>query len=143
VRDKPSFDDLVAPEPPSRTFRGLTDEQWAAREARRERNLRALCGAIVGLAVGGLGVWRWLLAPNTELAALLVIGGSTLAFALLFARRRDEAAGGLAGWIVLPEWKFVHALPWWAFAVAWIMAALLLVALATLVVIGWIPFRSG
>ena len=140
MRDKPSFDDLEAKPAPQRRFRGLTDAEWAARVARRERTFRALCGVIFGFVVGVLGVWHWLFALRTQLPALLVIGGSMLAFALLFARRRDEEAMGLAGWILLPEWKFVQALPWWAFALAWLAGAITLLALVAAIVMGRFPF---
>lgn len=140
MRQKPSFDDLEAPPPSDRPFHGLTDAEWAARVARRERTFRALCGVIFGFVVGVLGVWHWLLAFRTQFAAFLVIGGSMLAFAALFARRRDEAAMGLAGWILLPEWKFVQALPWWAFALAWLMGAAVLAVLVAAIVMGRFPF---
>lgn len=142
MRDKPSFDDIEPPAPSASRLNGLTDAEWAAREARRERIFRAVCGVVFGLVVGTLGVWHWLLAFRTQFAALLVIVGSMLAFALLFAKRRDEEAMGLAGWILLPEWKFVQALPWWAFALAWLVAAALFAVLVGVIAFGRIPFGA-
>ena len=140
MRDKPSFDDLEAKAAPQSRFRGLTDSEWAARVERRERTFRALCGVIFGFVVGVLGVWPWLSALRTQLPALPVIGGSMLGFAALFARRRDEEAMGLAGWIMLPEWKVGQAVPWWAFAVAWLMGA---AACVLVTAIGWALFSLG
>ncbi len=136
MRDKPSFDDLEAPERVERALNGLTDARWAARVARRERVFRAACGVVFGLVVGVAGVWHWMFSLRTRAAALLVVAGSVLLFAALIARKRDVEAMGLAAWILLPEWQFVHRLPWWAIALAWAVAGAALVVAVAAVVTG-------
>jgi hypothetical protein len=102
-----------APPEPSR-IDGLTDEEWAARRIRSEVRLRFLFGLGFGLAVAALAIWHWgFLVMKYRFAAAFVAIGSVILFPMLFARRRDAEAFGLAGWIVFAEWKAVERMPWW------------------------------
>jgi hypothetical protein len=117
VRDRPDLDEL--PEPPPRPTRtaGLTDGEWAARRLRGEMRFHIAFGLVFGLAVGMLAVWHWgFLAVRFRLAATLVVVGSMVLFAALFARGRDADALDYAGWVAFTEWKAVEKLPWWAIA---------------------------
>jgi hypothetical protein len=141
LRDKPSFDDLEPPVIVTTPIDGLSDEEWAERRIRRERRARMAWGLAFGLCVGLLSAWHWgLVGPRLAAAALLVIGGSMLLFALLFAQHRDDEALGLAAWIAFPEWKLVESLPWWAFAMIFAIVLAILMLLAAVVVIGHFPF---
>jgi len=133
----PSFDYVEpASGPPSR-INGLTDAEWVARRERRERFFRIVCGVAFGGVVGSLSIWHWgFLRLRSETGTLLVVGGSMLLFATLFAQKRDDAALGHAKWILFPEWALAERLPWWAIvailaacvAVLFTLAALVLVA---------------
>jgi hypothetical protein len=132
MRERPSFDDFV--EPPARVLPpldGETDEQWAERVRRSERNFRFGFGLVFGFLVGAATVLHWFAGLQTPWPALMVVSGCMLLFAALFARRRDNEALAYAGWLALPEWMFAESLPWWAIAVIWFTgAAILAVAIA-------------
>jgi multisubunit Na+/H+ antiporter MnhB subunit len=138
----PSFDDLEPPAVEGSPIGGLTDAQWVARRERSERNFRILFGAIFGAAVGLLSMWHWgFLRPRAGLPALLVLGGSMLLFAALFAQRRDNEALGHASWIVFPEWNLAARMPWWAIVALLATALALLAILAAVVVVGAFSVR--
>ena len=111
----PSFDELEPPPASTSPIDGLTDVQWVARREKRERHFRIVCGVIFGGVVGLLSIWHWgVVRSRSGLGTLLVIGGSMILFATLFAQRRDNEALGHAAWIIFPEWSVVERLPWWA-----------------------------
>jgi hypothetical protein len=139
LREGPTFDELEPLSRPEAPIDGLTDAQWARRVARRERAWRAGIGAVLGFLVGIVGVWPWMFGARTRMAAVLVIVGAVVLIAALLARRRDHEAMEAAGWILLPEWKLVERLPWWAVALAWFAGATLLVILAAAIVAGRVP----
>ena len=128
MRDRPVFGDIEPPSrAPSSLVDGLTDEQWAERRLRREARFRVGFGLVFGLAVGLAAIWHWrLFGVRLQLAAALVVSGSMVLFAALFARRRDQDALDYAGWLAFTEWKLVESLPWWAIAaVAFALFALI------------------
>jgi hypothetical protein len=118
VRDRPDVDEIEAPlPPPPSLIDGLTDEEWAARRIHREARFRIVFGLLFGLAVGLLAIWHWgLFGVRLHFAASLVVSGSMVLFASLFARRRDQDALDYAGWLALTEWKLFESLPWWLIA---------------------------
>jgi hypothetical protein len=141
MRDKPSFDDLEPPAVTPTPIDGLSDEQWAERRLRKERVVRIACGIALGCFLGMLSVWHWgLLHGRSRLPALMVLGGSVVLFASLFAQRRDDEALDYAGWIAFPEWKIFESLPWWVIAMIFSIALATLMVLATVVFIGHFPF---
>ena len=90
-----------------------------ARREKGERHFRILFGVIFGGVVGLLSVWHWgIVRSRSGFGTILVIGGSMILFAALFAQRRDNEAMGHASWIVFPEWSVVERLPWWAIRAA-------------------------
>ncbi len=114
----------------------MTDAQWVARREKGERNFRIVFGVIVGAAVGLLSVWHWgIVRSRSGLATLLVIGGSMLLFAALFAQRRDNEALGHAAWIIFPEWSVAERLPWWAIVAILATGVALLAILAAMVLL--------
>ncbi|MBC8024032.1 MAG: hypothetical protein H7Y14_12980 [Burkholderiales bacterium] len=135
MRDRPDVDELAAPPSrPARRIDGLTDGEWAERRLRRDLWFRIAFGLMFGLGVGFFSIWHWgFLASRFRVAAVLVVLGSMVLFAALFARRRDTEALGYAGWIAFTEWKALENLPWWMiaalgaalFAVVFLMAAVL------------------
>ena len=130
----PSFDDLAPPNSEGARINGLTDAQWVARREKSERNFRVVFGVIVGAAVGLLSVWHWgVVRSRSGLGTLLVIGGSMLLFAALFAQRRDNEALGHASWIIFPGWSVVERLPWWAIGAILATGVALLAILAGVV----------
>ena len=131
----PSFDDLEPP-PAGSPIDGLTDAQWVARGERRERAFRIVCGIVFGGVVGLLSIWHWgAVRSRSDIGTLLVIGGSMLLFAALFAQRRDDEALGHAAWIVFPEWSLLERLPWWAVVAVLATGVAVLFVLAALIVL--------
>jgi hypothetical protein len=127
MRQGPSFDELVEPAPgPARPLDGETDEEWAARVRRSERNFRFGFGLAFGFLVGAATVLHWFAGLRSPWPAAMVIAGCMLLFAALFARRRDNEALNYAGWLALPEWKLAETLPWGAIACIWLVAAAIL-----------------
>ena len=109
----PSFDALEPASGEASPVDGLTDAQWVARREKKERTFRIAFGVIFGGVVGLLSVWHWgVVRSRSGLGTLLVIGGSMLLFAALFAQRRDNDALGHAAWIIFPEWSLMERLPW-------------------------------
>ena len=138
----PTFDALEPASVETSLVDGLSDAQWVARRERRERYFRIVCGVIFGGVVGLLSVWHWgVVRSRSGLGTLLVIGGSMLLFAALFAQRRDGEALGHARWIMFPEWSLMERLPWWAIATILAIGVLLLFTLAGVVVLGHFNFR--
>jgi hypothetical protein len=132
----PSFDHLEPPQAPGALIGGLTDEQWVKRRERKELCLRIVCGVIFGGIVGLLSIWHWgVVRSRSDLGTLLVIGGSMLLFAALFAQRRDDAAMGHAAWILFPEWSLIERLPWWAIVAILVSGVSVLFTLVAVVVI--------
>ena len=137
----PWLDELEAPRLDS-PIDGLTDAQWVARRERRELAVRIAGGLIFGGVVGLLSVWHWgVVRSRSGLGTALVIGGSMLLFAALFAQRRDDAALGHAAWILFPVWSAIERLPWWAIFALLAIGVLLLFTLAIVVVLGHFSFR--
>lgn len=139
MREGPTFDEREPPPPrPQRPIDGLTDAQWAAKVRRSERNFRIVFGLVFGLLTALVAIWHWL--PQREFLwpAALVVLGSMLLFAALFAARRDEEAIGYAGWMMLPEWKAFERLPGWAAAAVWAATLGLALALGVAIVLGWL-----
>jgi hypothetical protein len=130
----PSFDELGPPPASGAPLHGLTDVQWAARGERRERNFRIVCGVIFGGIVGMLSTWHWgAVSSRSDWGTFLVIGGSMLLFAALFAQRRDHEAVGHAAWIVFPEWSLLQRLPLWAIVAVLLTGVGIFAALAVVV----------
>ena len=138
----PSFDELEPPSAEGSPVDGLTDAQWVARREKQERAFRIACGVIFGGVVGLLSVWHWgVVRSRSGLATLLVIGGSMLLFAALFAQRRDHEALGHAAWIIFPEWSAVERLPWWAIVAILATGVALLFMLTAVIVLGHLSVR--
>ena len=132
---QPSFDVLEPPKAEGSPIDGLTDAQWVQRREKRERNFRIVCGVIFGGVVGLLSIWHWgVVRSRSGLGTLLVIGGSMLLFAALFAQRRDDDALGHAAWILFPEWSLAERLPWWVI-VAILATGVALLSVLTAVVV--------
>ena len=133
---QPSFDVLEPPQAEDSPVDGLTDAQWVKRREKRERNFRIVCGVIFGGVVGLASVWHWgVVRSRSGLGTLLVIGGSMLLFAALFAQRRDNETLGHAAWILFPEWSLAQRLPWWAIVAVLAIGVALLFTLAAVVLL--------
>ena len=101
-----------------------------------------MAGIVCGLAVGSLAVLRLSpSAPHYVLGSWLVMGGSMLLFVTLLVRGKDERLPHYAHWVLVPEWKIVESLPLWAIAIVALTAIAALALVASLVVIGYFPFR--
>jgi len=140
MRDRPEFVELEPP--PARPTRidGLTNEQWAARRLARERRWRIGCGLLLGLLVGLFAIWHWgFLGERFRIAAGLVVVGSMVLFAALFARRRDAEALDYAAWIAFTEWKLVEKMPWWMIAAIGAALFVVLFLIGTVLVLGRLP----
>jgi hypothetical protein len=139
---RPTFDEIEAAPVATSRVDGLTDAQWIAREERRERNFRAVCGLVFGALVGALSVWHWgLVRSRSGLATLLVVGGSMALFAALFVQRRDREALGHAAWILFPQWSLLERLPLWAIAAVFALGIVVVFTLAAVVILGHFHFR--
>ena len=139
MREGPTFDEREpAPPRPQRPIDGLTDAQWAAKVRRSERNFRIVFGLVFGLFTAVVAIWHWLPQGEYLWPAALVVGGSMLLFAALFAGKRDEEAIEYAGWMMLPEWKVFERLPGWAVAAVWGATLGLGLALVLAIVLRWL-----
>ena len=140
MRDRPDLDEIELPAREPTPINGLTDAEWARRRLRREWIFRVFFGLAFGFVVAVLAIWHWgLFLPRMRLASILVIGGSMILFATLFARRRDEQALDYAGWLVLTEWKAVEKMPWWMIISLGVALFVVLVLFGVVLILGRLP----
>ena len=141
MRDRPGFDELEVPQPAPTRVDGLTDAEWAERRLRRERLFRVVFGLAFGFVVAVLAIWHWgFFLPTMRLAAVLVVAGSMILFATLFARRRDHEALDYAGWIAFTEWKAAEKMPWWMIISLAVMLLVVLFAVGVVLLLGRLPW---
>ena len=143
--DKPSFDDVEPPPIVTTLIDGMSDEQWAARLARRERRWRMAFGAVFGAAVGTAALFTaWPRTPWMQpgVPFLVVVAGCAILFAVLFAQRSDEEALERAKWILLPELYLVDKLPVWLLALVLLVGLGLVIFFFGALAVGWmLPAR--
>ena len=143
MRDRPGFDELELPAREPTRIDGLTDAEWAERRLRRERLFRVFFGIAFGFVVAVLAIWHWgLFLPRMRLASALVIVGSMVLFATLFARRRDDQALDYAGWIAFTEWKAVERMPWWMIIGIAVALFLMLALFGAVLLLGRLPWPA-